>query len=239
MVHGIGDTPGENLVDVYIFEVGSDGSFELLIPGSDADFGYGSVVELGNLAPGDYDVLLCTASSDPSPEVESCADNEESAVNGNFGNTVTVTDAARTVLFAGFGEEGRPEVLVFVPDLSCVDDATFGRATANHAADAGPVTVSAGPVPVIENLANGSSASLDVPAAGYDVTISDGESLDIDTTLEVTSLVNTMAYVTGDPDMQDEYTVLTQPFPIEQCAVPSSSTTTTPPVAQTQPRFTG
>jgi hypothetical protein len=78
---------------------------------------------------------------------------------------------------------------------------------------------------------------LDVPAGSYDVNVSDGALLDMATTLTVSALQNTMAYVTGDPDMQDAYTVITQSFAIQAC--PVQTTTTAAAQAATQPRFTG
>jgi hypothetical protein len=238
VVHGIGDVDGENPVDVYVRATGSPDGFALIIEGIADDFGYGAIANLGPLPAGDYDVLLCTASSDPLDPIDDCSDNEESAVNGGAGNTVTVPEEEQVVLFAGFGEAGRPEVLVFEPDLTCIETATDGRATANHAADADPVTVTVAGTPIIEGLANGESEALDVPAGPYDATITDGALLDLDVTLTVTALQNTMFYVTGDPDSQDEYTVITQTFAITAC--PADSTTTTGAVqATTQPRFTG
>jgi hypothetical protein len=239
VVHGLGDVPGENPVDVYIRAAGSDDQFGLIIPGIDADFGYGAIVALGQQNAGDFDILLCAAVADPLQMIDDCADNESSAINGNSGNPVTIPVADQVVLFAGIGESTRPEVLVFVPDLACVDGSGNGRATAAHAADADPVTISVGGTPVIENLANGESQSLDVPAGSYDVNVSDGALLNLDTSLAVTALQNTMAYVTGDPDMQDQYTVITQTFAIEACPVQTTTTTAPPPRAAAQPRFTG
>jgi len=237
VVHGLGDADGENPVDVYVRVNGSGDQFGLIIEGIDDDFGYGAIATLGSLPADDYDVLLCTAADNPSALIDDCSDNEEVAVNGNSGNVASVPEADEVVLFAGIGESTRPEVLVFVPDLSCVEGADNGRATAAHAADAGPVTVSVAGTPVIENLANGETSALDVPAGSYEVNVSDGGALNLDATLPVTALQNTMAYVTGDPDMEDEYTVLTQAFALEACPV---ETTTTAAVQQTtQPRFTG
>jgi hypothetical protein len=238
VVHGLGDVDGENPVDVYVRAGGSEDQFGLIIEGIADDFGYGAIVTLGELPAGDYDVLLCDAAAAPADLIDDCGDNEESNVNGAEGNPVTVPAEEQVVLFAGIGASTRPEVLVFVPDLSCVEGATNGRATANHAADADPVTISVAGTPVIEDLANGDSEALDVPAGSYDVTITDGALLDLAATLDVTALQNTMAYVTGDPDMQDEYTVITQSFAVEPCPVETTTTTAAVQTA-TQPRFTG
>jgi hypothetical protein len=238
LVHGIGDAEGQNPVDVYVRETGSGDPFDLLLEGEADDFVYGAIEDTGPAVPGDYDVLICVAVADPLDEIDACADNETPSVNGNFGNVVTIPDAPQVTIFAGYGEGGRPAALVFVPDLACAADNATGRATAAHAADADPVTVSVGDTPVIEDLANGEQSSLDVPAATYEINVTDGVALDIDTSLEVTAVQNTMAYVTGDPDNEEEYTVILQRFDVPVCEQPTT-TTTQAVQQQTQPRFTG
>jgi hypothetical protein len=240
IVHGLGTTPDTNFVDVYIREAGSDGTFILVIAGNDDDFGFSAIFNAGNLPPGDYDVLLCNAATSPIEDINGCSDNDTSAVNGNFGNTVTVADTEQIVLFAGWSDIGRPTVIAFGVDVSCVE-AGQGRATAANAAYANPITVTAGGSPVVENVARGSSQSVVVPAGSYDVNISNDQIVDIDTTIEVAALQNTITYLTGNPvTTKVAYTLITQTLPLEQCAAPPSSATTTPAVqAATQPKFTG
>jgi hypothetical protein len=236
LVHGLGDSEGNNPVDVYVRVTGSGDPFSLVLEA--ADFSYGAIVDTGPTAAGDYDVLFCDAVGSPLDEIDSCADNETTAVNGNFGNVVTIPDVEQVTVFAGYGEAGRPEALVFVPDLSCVADATTARVTAAHAADADPVTISIADTPVIEDLANGEQSALDVLATPYEVNVSDGADLDMDVSIDATAVENTMAFLTGDPDNEEAYTVIFQRFALEVC---EATTTTTQPAVQqqTQPRFTG
>jgi hypothetical protein len=240
VVHGIGEALGQSPVDVYVREEGAV-SFSLLIAGQAADFGFGSVVTTA-LPAGEHTILVCQAAAAPLNIVNECADNAQPAVNGNSGNPVIIPAGETVALFIGFGEAGRPEVLPFPLDLSCVEGAGTGRATAGHGADAGPVDVLLdGTLPIVENLANGESVSLDVPAGSYDIVVSDGGALDLPATLDVEAQQNNVAFVTGDPDLQLPYTIVELRLPVEVCDEPLDTTTTTAPAAQqvTTPRLTG
>jgi hypothetical protein len=235
LVHGIGEVPGTNPVDVYARASGGT-DFNLLLEG----FAYADIV--GDTVPaGDYDVLLCAASAAPAATIASCADNAQPAINGNFGSPVTVPADSTVAMFAGFGDLGRPEVLAFVLDVSCVEGADTGRATAAHAAAAGPVDILLAGTPVLENLANGESASLDVPAGDYEVDVTDGDVLDTTITLEIQAQHNNVSFVTGNPQQDLPYTVVDLRVPVELCEEPIETTTTTAPAPQqvTQPRLTG
>jgi hypothetical protein len=235
IVHGIGEVPGTNPVDVYVRASGGT-DFSLLLEG----FAYADIVE-DTVAAGDYDVLLCAAAGAPADTIASCADNAQPAINGNFGSPVTVPADSTVALFAGFGDLGRPEVLAFVLDVTCVEGADTGRGTAAHAAAAGPVDILLAGTPIIENLANGESASLDVPAGDYEVDVTDGDVLDTTITLEIQAQQNNVSFVTGNPQQDLPYTVVDLRVPVELCDEPLETTTTTagPPQAVTQPRLTG
>ncbi len=241
VVHGIGTTPDTNFADVYIRESGAS-DFALVVAGNDEDFGFSATFDAGNLPPGDYDVLVCDAAAAPAETITGCADNGTSAVNGNSGNPVTVPNTAQVVLFLGWGDQGRPAVLAFTIDVACVD-AGQGRATAAHAAVAGSVTVSdPGGATLLSGLTHGQTATINVPAGSYPVNIHDDQVLDIDATITVGALQNTVTYLTGNPiQSKVSYELITQTFPLEQCVAPSSSTTSTTQAVQatTQPRFTG
>ena len=129
------------------------------------------------------------------------------------------------MLFAGWSDIGRPAVLAFTIDVSCVEGPVGGRATAAHAAVAGSVTVSdPGGATLLSGLTHGQSQSVLVPAGSYPVIISDDQVLDIDTTVNVGALQNTVTYLTGNPiQSKVSYELITQTFPLEQCATPPSS----------------
>jgi hypothetical protein len=243
-VHGIGNDPGDNEFDVYQRQVGSGDPFSLLIDGDDGQFTYGDTYDTGSAEAGDYDVLVCTADGTPDPTIDSCADNGENAVNGNSGNVVTIVDAPFMSLFIGYGAVGRPEVLPFVPNVDCVATPTTGRLTAAHGADADPVDVFLDETLAFADLANGESQQADVPAAPYHVEITDGAALDIDVLgFLVDGGINRMAFVTGDPDDETDYAIITQDYVVETCEQPTTTSTSTTTTAQaqelTRPRFTG
>ena len=113
-----------------------------------------------------------------------------------------------------------------------------------HAAVAGSVTVSdPGGATLLTGLTHGQSQSVLVPAGSYPVIISDDHVLNLEATIDVGALQNTVTYVTGNPiQAKVSYELITQTFALEQCTTPppSESTSTTQAVqAATQPKFTG
>lgn len=241
VVHGLGTTPGANPVDVYIREAGG-GDFALVIAGEESNFGFGAMQDVGSLPPGDYDVLVCSAAAAPLETIADCEDNSQSSANGNSGNPVTLPDTQQVVLFAGWSAVGRPEVIPFTIDMSCIADAASGRATAANGAYANPLTITVGGAVILQGVARGTTASIDAPAGSYDVNISNDQIVDIDTTIVVGAQQNTVTYLTGNPvTSKVSYELLTQTFPLETCPPPSSETTSTTAATQaaTQPRFTG
>lgn len=250
VVHAIG--PNANAVDVYV-----DGALAL------ENFEFELFAGLGPVAPGTYNVQLCNhvgAAVDPLP-AEGCPNG---SVNSNAGTDVTVPAGADSVtLVAAYSgpdapEAGRPTVVAFENDLSCVEDGD-ARVTAAHAAWAPEVDVLADGSPLAENLAFGESATADVPAGSYDVLVelaSDGTDVLSLLDTELDDLHLTAVYVVGNPQQDAPYSVIVDVIDLEPCPVDTTTTTTTTstttttiqtttttqPAAQPQtltPRFTG
>lgn len=247
IVHGIG--PGPAAVDIYLGETDAT-EWDLVLAG----FEYGEV-ETADLPAGGYNVLICTAAADPGETITACADNGAMAVNGNSGTNVDVEAGVSELWVAAYGdpEFGRPVVIAFPIDLSCVEPTADARATAVHAATAPPVDVLAAPVgadpaPIVEDLAWGELAAIDVPAGEYDVAVelTDGTPV-LDATVPLDARFNTAAIVVGNPQFEASFQPLVVRFPLEECVVPTTQTTvppTTPttgpaPAVTTQPTFTG
>jgi hypothetical protein len=247
IVHGIG--PGPATVDIYLG--GTDATeWDLAL----AAVKYGDV-KTEQLPAGGYNVLICTAAADPDETITACADNGASAVNGNSGTNVDVEAGVSELWVAAYGdpESGRPVVVSFPLDLSCVEPTADARATAVHAATAPPVDVLAAPAgnepaPVVEDLAWGESASADVPAGEYDVAVelTDGTPV-LEATVPLDAQFNTAAIVVGNPQFEAPFQPLLVRFPLEECGVATTVTTvppttpTTGPAAAvtTRPTFTG
>jgi len=245
IVHGIGPAP--QTVDVYLG--GTDASeWELVLPG----FEFGRI-ETADLPAGGYNVLICTAAGAPAETITSCANNGSSAVNGNSGTNVDVVEGVSELWIAAYGEPGfgRPVVAEVPVDLDCVEADAPARVTAVHAATAPEVDVLAAPegsepAPVVEDLAWGGSAALDVPAGLYDVAVelTDGTPVLEVPGAELAGGYNTVAVVVGNPQFDAVFVPVILRFPLEECVVPTTQTTVTPttapaPRATAQPTFTG
>ena len=106
VVHGIGG--GANPVDVYVGGGTAPTEWDLAI----ADLQYGQHVEIGEIAAGDYNVLVCQAVPAPADTISSCP---QGAVNGNFGNPIELVANERYLVVAAYGgpdteAPGRPIV---------------------------------------------------------------------------------------------------------------------------------
>lgn len=243
-VHGIGNDPGDNPVDVYVRPTVGPVTFSLLVEGEAEGFDFGAVVDTGDAPAGDYDVLVCTAVANPADSILGCADNGAVSVNGNSGNPVTVVAGGVMSMFVGYGPAGRPAVIPLQLDLDCVETPATGRLTVLHGADAGPIDVELDEDNVvIAGLDNSQAESVDAAAATYDLSIQEG--IVVQTGIadfELNGAELTIAFFTGDPDDETDYSIVTQALDLEVCEQPTTTSTTTtapPPQALTQPRFTG
>ena len=256
VVHGIGDSP--NPVDVYIGAGSAPAQWDLAIE----DLAFEEVAEVGNVPAGDYNVLLCDATQNPPATITSCppleSDQPEgrAAVNGNSGTPITLDPGVQTEVVAAWGGPGspvvgRPTVVAYDLDTSCVDGATPARITAVHAAVAPEVDVTADSADLFTNLAFGNSDAADVPAATYSVGVelaSDGTEVIAPFDADLQAQTNTVAIVVGFPEEQIAPMVIVDSIPLDECAVPVTTTSTAAPTTTTtfparpaaaQPRFTG
>ena len=113
VLHGLGANAGDNPVDVYVGATDAT-TWDLAV----ADVGFTEFPNLGFLAAGGYNVLLCEAVPAPLATIEGCSDNETPAVNGNFGTNVDIPAVPSVTLVAAYdggagGASGRPTVTPF------------------------------------------------------------------------------------------------------------------------------
>jgi hypothetical protein len=243
---GLGDNPGDNPVDVYLGETDAT-EWDLVL----ADQGFADFSEIGDLAAGGYNVLLCDAVPAPLATIEGCSDNEAPAVNGNFGTNVTLPAVASVTLVGAYagagGAIGRPTVVGFENDLSCVEPGTgrmsinaAGAATGNWAVDG----VDEGTVDFGEALV------ADLPADAYDVAYFGADfSASIDG-LELDAATLLSVYFVGNPQQDAPFQLVPISLDVPLCDQPTTTTTVGPttttvrpaPAAVAtvaQPRFTG
>jgi hypothetical protein len=242
---GLGENPDDNPVDVYLGDTDAT-EWDLVLE----DQGFAAFSEIGDLAAGGYNVLLCEAVPVPLPTIEGCADNTAASINGNFGTNVTIPAVESVTLvgaYAGAGQAfGRPTVVAFENDLTCVEPGTgrmsinaAGAATGNWAVDG----VDEGTVDFGEALvADLPEDAYDVAYFGADFSASiDGLELDEATLLSV--------YFVGNPQQDASFQLV--PVAIDLSICPQPTTTTVGPTTTTvrpapaavatvaQPRFTG
>lgn len=143
VVHGV---PGLT-VDVYV-------NGELTLEG----FEPGSVTDPLELEEGSYDIAIRAAGepADSDPAIAGTAD-VQAGVNAS--------------IVAHLTEDGTPSLAVFGNDVTTIE-AGETRLTVRHAGAAPAVDVWVDGEVTVESLANGEEASLDVPAASYNVAVS-------------------------------------------------------------------
>jgi hypothetical protein len=229
------------LIDVYV-----DGALVL------EAVNYRDVDPMGTISPGTHNVQLCFhngAAADPLPG-SGCPFG---SVNSNAGTDVTIPDTANVSLVGAFGGEsssapGRPTVLAFVNDVSCVASASTARVSGAHAAAwSSDVKVLIDGTQTFGPLAAGESDSTDRASSVSTVAFqeaSDNTPLAEEPALDLAAQVNTIVFLVGNPQNGASYDTIVQTIPLDICAVATTTTTTSPtsttvaPV-QVQPTFTG
>jgi hypothetical protein len=241
VLHGLKPMSGDAAVDVYLGAKDAT-SWNLGF----SNFLYGQNKDLGDVAAGDINVLLCAHAANPLPTIAGCADNSQPAVNSNAGTNLTVPDGKNVTLVAAYGTEpaGRPTVLAFDNDVSCVANATTGRLSAAHAAYAPPVDILVDGTDTFTNVSPGGQGNKDVPPGAYDVAVelTDGTPVISEPDVAVAGAQVTKAFVVGSQglDANEPFDVLVLTRPLEICPAPTTTTTTTaPPPPAVTPAFTG
>lgn len=143
VVHGV---PGLT-VDVYIND-------ELTLEG----FEPGAITDPLQLEPGTYQIDI-RAAGDPA--------DADPAISG----TADVSAGINASVVAHLAEDGTPSLAVFANDVSTIDMGET-RLTVRHAGAAPAVDVWVDGEVTVDGLANGQEATLDVPAASYNVAVS-------------------------------------------------------------------
>jgi hypothetical protein len=158
------------------------------------------------------------------------------SINGNSGTDVTIPDTASLTLVGAFGGvdsavPGRPTVLPFVNDVSCVANADTARVTGAHAAAwAGDVNVLVDGTQTLGPLAAGENDSADRTASVSSVEFqlaSDASALAQEPAADLAGQVNTIVYLVGNPQNGASYDTIIQTIPLDVCAVATTTTTTT------------
>lgn len=246
VVHGIGG--GANPVDVYVGGGTAPTEWDLAI----ADLQYGEHVEIGEIAAGDYNVLVCQAVPAPADTISSCP---QGAVNGNFGNPIELVANERYLVVAAYGgpeteAPGRPIVQPYEIDDSCVENDETARVQGVHAAAAPAVDITADGEVIFEDVTFGESAVADVPAGPYDIGVQlpDGTPVIAPEEVPLEAVQSTIGVVVGNPQQEVSYEVLAFGLELDVCApAPTSTsttattiiTTTTAPARVATPAFTG
>lgn len=248
IVHGLG--PGPNAVDVYV-----DG--ELTI----ADFQYAEQ-QGAELPAGTYTVEICGAEADP-PATLPDTGCEVSANFPNGGVDITVannTNYTVVAQYAGAGNAvGRPTVVAYVNDLSCVEPG-FGRTAFINAAtvvedDEGPIVAEQQAVDVffdgdlafVDVAGQSAPETADMEPTNFDMAVRN----QLDQTLLTSGIQSPLSFnfttiFVGNPAQDAPYDLLDINYAVPQCVPPTTTTpappTTVPPAVppvQVQPRFTG
>ncbi|MEZ5144169.1 MAG: DUF4397 domain-containing protein [Acidimicrobiales bacterium] len=243
VVHGVKPISGDAPVDVYAGPANAT-SWNL----AKANLLYGQTADLGDLAAGDINVLICSHSAaNPAATITACSDNGGSAVNGNSGTNVTIPDGKNVTLVAAYSAtpaQGRPSVLVFENDVSCVPDAATGRLGAAHAAYAPAVDVLVNGSVAFANVSEGGEGHKNVAAGSYNVAVNlTGTNTEVVAAngVAVAGSQLTKAFVVGSQslDANVQFDILTYTFPLSVCSVPTTATTTTTAPPAVTPAFTG
>jgi hypothetical protein len=223
VLHGLGDNPGDNPVDVY---VGATDATEWDLVAEDV--GFEDFVDLGLLAGGGYNVLLCEAVAVPGATINACADNTTPSVNGNFGTNVDIPSVPSVTLVAAYnggpGDPGRPTVTPFENDTTCVEPGD-GRLTVANAGMAGEGDV------VVDGTTEGTidygeSLRSDLAEGLYDVTLDADVQVDsLDTPVD--AMVLTSIYAVGNPQFESPFQFISTSIDIPECDQPTTTTTST------------
>ena len=247
IVHGLGPAPAA--VDVYV-----DGSLAI------ADFQY-EEQQASEVPGGTYTVEICGAVPAP-PETLPDTGCEISANFPNGGVDITLANnTSYTVVaqYAGAGEAvGRPTIVAYVNDLSCIA-AGLGRMAFINAAtvteeDEGPVV---SPLQAVDVFFDGDLAFVDVAGQSppetadmapttFDMSVRN----QVDEELLNGGIQSPLSYnfttiFVGNPAQDAPYDLLTVNYAIEECVPPTTTTaptTTVPPAVPpvtVQPKFTG
>jgi hypothetical protein len=225
-LHGLGNSPGDNPVDVYVGDTDAT-SWDLELP----DQGFADFIELGFFSAGGINVLLCEAVPAPNATITGCADNDASAINGNFGTNVDIPAVASITLVAAYdgssgGASGRPTVTPFENDITCVEPGNGRLSVANAGmAGEGDVLVDG----TVEGTIDYGDQLIGELAEGlYDVTLDADVQVDsLDTPVD--ALVSSTIYAVGNPQFEASFQFISTTFDVPECAQPTTTTTTTPP----------
>lgn len=214
---------------------------------------YGQSASLGDLNPGTTNVLLCTHVANPAATITACQDNQAIAVNGNSGTNVNIVSGANETLVAaytGTPAEGRPSVLAFVNDVSCVATSSTARVGVAHAAFAPAVNVAINGTASFSNVTEGNQGEINTTPGNKDiaVTLASNSNPVTSTTVNANAAVYTRTFIVGSQllDSNTPFSTITISRGLEVCQQPTTTTsttilpttTTTAPVV-VRPRFTG
>ncbi|MFN8040635.1 MAG: hypothetical protein U0Q07_15585 [Acidimicrobiales bacterium] len=220
-----------------------------------ANLQYSQSASLGDLNPGSINVLLCTHVANPVSTITACQDNQAIAVNGNSGTNVNIVSGANETLVAaytGTPAEGRPSVLAFVNDVSCVATSSTARVGVAHAAFAPAVNVAINGTATFSNVTEGNQGETDTTSGNkaIAVTLASNSNPVTSTSVNAAGAYYTKTYVVGSQllDSNTPFGTITISRQLEVCQQPTTTTTsttilpttttTTAPVAVT-PAFTG
>ena len=214
---------------------------------------YGQSASLGDLNPGTTNVLLCTHVANPAATITACQDNQAIAVNGNSKTNVNIVSGANETLVAaytGTPAEGRPSVLAFVNDVSCVATSSTARVGVAHAAFAPAVNVAINGTASFSNVTEGNQGEINTTPGNKDiaVTLASNSNPVTSTTVNANAAVYTRTFIVGSQllDSNTPFSTITISRGLEVCQQPTTTTsttilpttTTTTPVV-VRPRFTG
>jgi len=216
---------------------------------------YSQSASLGDLNPGTTNVLLCThVGANPAATITACQDNQAIAVNGNSGTNVNIVSGANETLVAaytGTPAEGRPSVLAFVNDVSCVATSSTARVGVAHAAFAPAVNVAIDGTATFSNVSEGNQGETNTTSGNKSiaVTLASNSTPVTSTSVNAAGGYYTKTYVVGSQllDSNTSFATITISRQLEVCQQPTttttsttitSTTTTSAPVAVT-PAFTG
>jgi hypothetical protein len=247
IVHGLGPAPAA--VDVYV-----DGALTI------TDFQY-EEQQTAELPGGTYTVEICGAVPAP-PATLPDSGCEVSANFPNGGVDITVANnTSYTVVaqYAGAGEAvGRPTVVAYVNDLSCIEPGLGRMAFINAATvtedDEGPIVSEQQAVDVffgvdlafVDVTGQSPPETADIAPTTFDL----GVRNQVDEVLLTGGIQSPLSFnfttiFVGNPTQEAAYDLLTINYAIEECVPPTTTTaptTTVPPAVppvNVQPRFTG
>ncbi len=192
VVHGV---PGV-IVDVYA-------GGNLLLPGFTPETVAGPVA----VPAGTLDVAIFAANDEPAATAAGRTDSAVLELSPSIaGDSVS--------LVAHLGADGAITASAFANDLSPTADTATGRVTIRHTAQAPAVDIVAAGAAVapLTNIANGSEASVDLPADTYPTGIAAAGTTDVlfDAPVELRPGTNLVVYAIGD--LSSSFTLVTQRF---------------------------